>query len=897
MSVQGAKKKESDESPAAPDSTTKERCCFTEGEDVLLQQKDGRYYLGTVVEVDLSAEKCLVKFGDNTESWSSFKDLAKLSHPDSSNILCVICKKSTPKSDNEIIVCDKCGRGYHQLCHQPHVAKDCSESDSEWICKRCLENMPAKVRDSKSTKKDTVRKVSGLSAVSRQDIQPNQTDKHKLPYDPDVLTWDSAHRVNLEQRYCYCGDSGEWFMQMLQCGRCQQWFHERCVRCLQYPLFCGDRFYVFVCSLCNHGKEFVRRLEMKWVDIIHLTLFNLTVYNAKKYYDLDTTIVPYVNNNWTAFQLPPKILDIGVEERRDNILSVLTNNRNRFKCGREIKKRTTIWGLRVRVPPPAPTFTLPSVRPVSDAVLKERWMGNKRLKFLPPSLSALVSGKCHLGKGFCHSENSSGSNQNSIKTGGSANSNSKDISPSCTNDGHPTTNGLPPTPGIKILHINSMSDARHTASEKVSARNSDRYSGGGFVKKSSSLSPANRYTLQQTLLRRRHKNLRGCVVQTQKERLLRRRRHKQQQIENHAKNFTARKARKLLKNAIAQSQKCSQELPPTPPSSSTPDTPQAVPSAASSSSSTVTTPVPTESSAAGPGSQTVPPTEISFVPPSTPGDTSGDETSSRGTLDSFIPPPKDFEGKNNPFHSLTELLAAPSGLNVSGSLFSSCATQNSQNINPITLPLPLNPVLPHPLPPRPAKRQLSEKDIRIDRNGEVKRRRHRRSRLGSVSGSSVQSLANSSGGTASKTAAYVPTRPDQAVKPNDVWSSGMTSVRSLRSMYSSSSGGPSSSSSVNGGQISSCMDYALNGRRLRATQRQETKVSDKKLVSQSASLKSSPVKQNPVQISMDDLKSSVNIYFGAANRIAAGEKFTIRAKRTTPMGKTQYLIEWEGPSA
>jgi polycomb-like protein 2 len=72
-------------------------------------------------------------------------------------------------------------------------------------------------------------------------------------------------------------------------------------------LLCICRFYVFVCSLCNYGKEFVRRLEMKWVDIVHMALFNLTIFNTKKYYDLDTVIIPYVNNNWHAFQLPPKV--------------------------------------------------------------------------------------------------------------------------------------------------------------------------------------------------------------------------------------------------------------------------------------------------------------------------------------------------------------------------------------------------------------------------------------------------------------------------------------------------------------------------------------------------------------------------------------------------------------
>lgn len=67
------------------------------------------------------------------------------------------------------------------------------------------------------------------------------------------------------------------------------------------------RFYVFVCSICNQGKDFLRRLEMKWVDLVHLMLFNLTVYNSKKYYDLDTIIIPYINDNWHALQLPPKV--------------------------------------------------------------------------------------------------------------------------------------------------------------------------------------------------------------------------------------------------------------------------------------------------------------------------------------------------------------------------------------------------------------------------------------------------------------------------------------------------------------------------------------------------------------------------------------------------------------
>lgn len=71
--------------------------------------------------------------------------------------------------------------------------------------------------------------------------------------------------------------------------------------------------------MCNHGKEFVRRLEMKWVDLVHLMLYNLTVYNAKKYYDLDTVIIPYANDNWLTLQLPPRV-GVNIQSTKQIIL-------------------------------------------------------------------------------------------------------------------------------------------------------------------------------------------------------------------------------------------------------------------------------------------------------------------------------------------------------------------------------------------------------------------------------------------------------------------------------------------------------------------------------------------------------------------------------------------------
>lgn len=82
------------------------------------------------------------------------------------------------------------------------------------------------------------------------------------------------------------------------------------------------------------------------------------------------------------YLFPFQISNVSKSERRENILSVLTNNRNRFKCGREIKKRTTIWGLRVRLPPPAPCITLPPNGQIMEDELREIWQGNRRLQFL-----------------------------------------------------------------------------------------------------------------------------------------------------------------------------------------------------------------------------------------------------------------------------------------------------------------------------------------------------------------------------------------------------------------------------------------------------------------------------------------------------------------------------------
>ena len=37
-----------------------------------------------------------------------------------------------------------------------------------------------------------------------------------------------------------------------------------CIQCLEKPLVCGDQFFVFACSACNSGPEYIRRLCPTW---------------------------------------------------------------------------------------------------------------------------------------------------------------------------------------------------------------------------------------------------------------------------------------------------------------------------------------------------------------------------------------------------------------------------------------------------------------------------------------------------------------------------------------------------------------------------------------------------------------------------------------------------------
>lgn len=147
--------------------------------------------------------------------------------------------------------------------------------------------------------------------------------------------------------------------------------------------------------------------------------------------------------------------------------------------------------------------------------------------------------------------------------------------------------------------------------------------------------------------------------------------------------------------------------------------------------------------------------------------------------------------------------------------------RETRSASSITLPLSLAPVISRPQV-RTTKRRLSEKDLRVDRNGQylVKRKRLRRNGLqnSGLTPTKRQSKSNSNG----------------------------------RTMYKSYS------------------DFFANH-------------------GHSVNRPCSP--DNAVD-STADLKTLVHSYFGASNRIANGEDYTILCKRTNPDGSEEFLISW-----
>jgi len=292
-----------------PDSTNSDwwqhRKPFAEGEDILVHDSDGLIYFGIIVEVDHELGQCLVRFGDCTERWSFFNDLKRMGDQDAL---------------------------------EPPIAPSLTTTQTNF--------------------KEEPFEEEEIKPV----ILPDHVIKARsqLSYKYESLIWDSAHQHNNQEKYCYCGEAGDWYKRMLQCKDCLQWFHQECIRSLDYQLLCGDRFFEFTCTVCNGlHEETITRLDLSLVDSLHLTLFNLILSKNQKFHDLDSAIIPFMKKNIKYLQG----IDHSIKASRidtDYISKLLLRNKSRFKCGSETGKKHSFWGLRKMCAPPLPSRYFPN---------------------------------------------------------------------------------------------------------------------------------------------------------------------------------------------------------------------------------------------------------------------------------------------------------------------------------------------------------------------------------------------------------------------------------------------------------------------------------------------------------------------------------------------------------
>lgn len=101
----------------------------------------------------------------------------------------------------------------------------------------------------------------------------------------------------------------------ISCDKCHQGFHYECIKELEDTLVWGlegDDFFVFTCETCAPPEGRALRMNLSWLDVVHITLFTLTHTSStpentlkdpkvESYFSLRGDILPFIVVHWHHF--------------------------------------------------------------------------------------------------------------------------------------------------------------------------------------------------------------------------------------------------------------------------------------------------------------------------------------------------------------------------------------------------------------------------------------------------------------------------------------------------------------------------------------------------------------------------------------------------------------------
>ncbi|XP_047137138.1 uncharacterized protein LOC101234493 isoform X1 [Hydra vulgaris] len=108
--------------------------------DVVLTKFGNDIYYAKIVSINYSKKTAMLLFDDGSKENQYFKNIFSVNET-TSEIICIVCKKDNPDSEDEIVLCDKCSIGFHQNCHKPKIDSRVLSPDIPWECRFCEQNL------------------------------------------------------------------------------------------------------------------------------------------------------------------------------------------------------------------------------------------------------------------------------------------------------------------------------------------------------------------------------------------------------------------------------------------------------------------------------------------------------------------------------------------------------------------------------------------------------------------------------------------------------------------------------------------------------------------------------------------------------------------------------------